>query len=69
MAQTIFGLPVSGLVQSEEGSPWMRVFTYALATASLWVLSQRQVDLSEIVSNEWVAQSLFFLLFHFRRLV
>src|SRR5436190_18092686 len=44
------GLPVSpGSV--EEGSPLDACFYLVLATASIWVLSQRQVDLSEIVSN------------------
>jgi exopolysaccharide production protein ExoQ len=44
------GLPVGpGSVQ--EGSPLDACFYLVLATASIWVLSQRQVDLSEIVSN------------------
>jgi O-antigen ligase len=44
------GLPVSpGSVQ--EGSPLDVCLYLVLAPASIWVLSQRQVDLSEIVSN------------------
>jgi O-antigen ligase len=45
------GLPVSGPGSVQEGSPLDACFYLVLATASIWVLSQRQVDLPEIVSN------------------
>ena len=45
------GLPVSGPGSVEEGSPLDACFYLVLATVSIWVLINRQVDLSEIVSN------------------
>src|SRR4029453_15517874 len=47
----IFGLPVSGAVSVEEGSPLDACFYLALATAGFWVLNNRRVRLSEIVRN------------------
>ena len=45
------GLPVSGPGSVQEGSPLDACFYLVLATASIWVLANRQVDLSKIVSN------------------
>ena len=51
----IFGLPVSGGASNEEGSPVDACFVYAMATAGLFVLSQRQVSLSEVLQrNGWL---------------
>jgi O-antigen ligase len=51
----IFGLPVGGGVSNEEGSPVDAVFTYAMATAGLFVLIRRQVSLSEVLQrNGWI---------------
>src|SRR5882724_8122711 len=47
----ISGLPVSGPGSVQEGSPLDACFYLVLATASIWVLTNRQVDLSKIVSN------------------
>ena len=47
----IFGLPVSGPVSVEEGSPLDAWFFFALITAGFCVLTRRQVRLSEIVHN------------------
>src|SRR5438874_7690417 len=45
------GLPVSGPGSVQEGSRLDACFYLLLAIASIWVLSNRQVDLSEIVLN------------------
>jgi exopolysaccharide production protein ExoQ len=51
----IFGLPVSGGVSNEEGSPVDALFTYAMAAAGLFVLINRQVSLSEVLQrNGWI---------------
>ena len=51
----IFGLPVSGGVSNEEGSPVDASFFYAMATAGLFVLIKRQVSLSEVLQrNGWL---------------
>ena len=51
----IFGLPVSGGVSNEEGSPVDACFFYAMATAGLFVLIKRQVSLSEVLQrNGWL---------------
>jgi len=52
----IFGLPVTGGVSNEEGSPVDACFFYAMATAGLFVLIERQVSLSEVLQrNGWLA--------------
>ena len=52
---SIFGLPVGGGVSNEEGSPVDAFFTYAMATAGLFVLIRRQVSLSEVLQrNGWI---------------
>jgi len=52
---SIFGLPVGGGVSNEEGSPVDASFTYAIATAGLFVLINRQVSLSEVLQrNGWI---------------
>ena len=51
----IFGLPVSGGASNEEGSPVDAAFIYAMATAGLLVLINRQVSLSEVLRrNGWL---------------
>ena len=51
----IFGLPVGGGVSNEEGSPVDACFVYAMATAGLFVLIERQVSLSEVLQrNGWL---------------
>jgi len=51
----IFGLPVSGGVSNEEGSPVDASFYYAMTTAGLFVLIKRQVSLSEVLQrNGWL---------------
>jgi len=51
----IFGLPVSGGGSVEEGSPLDACFFLALAMAGFCVLSNRQLQFSEIVSkNGWL---------------
>jgi exopolysaccharide production protein ExoQ len=47
----IFGVPVSGAVSVEEGSPLDAWFFFVLIVAGIYVLNQRQVRLSEIVRN------------------
>ena len=47
----IFGLPVSGAVSVEEGSPLDALFYFVLIIAGFCVLTKRQVRLSEIVRN------------------
>jgi O-antigen ligase len=47
----IFGLPVSGAVSVEEGSPLDACFFFALIAAGFYVLNKRQVRLAEIVRN------------------
>ncbi len=51
----IFGLPVSGPASAEEGSPLDACFYLALAIAGVCILSNRQLQFSEIVSkNGWL---------------
>jgi exopolysaccharide production protein ExoQ len=59
----IFGLPVSGPASVEEGSPLDAWFYFALIILGLCVLANRQVRLSEVVSNNgWL---IVFLLYCF----
>jgi O-antigen ligase len=59
----IFGLPVSGAVSVEEGSPLDASFYFALTIAGFCVLAKRQVRLSEVIQNNgWL---MFFLLYCF----
>jgi exopolysaccharide production protein ExoQ len=59
----IFGLPVSGAASVEEGSPLDAWFFLFMIAAGVYVLSQRQVRLSEVVSNNgWL---IVFLLYCF----
>ena len=63
----IFGLPVSGAVSVEEGSPLDAWFYFALIIAGFCVLAKRQVRLSEVVSNNgWL---IVFLLYCFISIV
>src|SRR5436190_20519213 len=51
----IFGLPVSGGVSNEEGSPVDALFHYAMLTAGLLIVVNRQVSLSEVLQrNGWI---------------
>ena len=51
----IFGLPGMGGASNEEGSPVDAAFYYALTTAGLFVLINRQVSLSEVLRrNGWI---------------
>ena len=51
----IFGLPVSGGVSNEEGSPVDALFQYAMLTAGLLIVVNRQVSLSEVLQrNGWI---------------
>jgi exopolysaccharide production protein ExoQ len=47
----LFGLPVSGAASVEEGSPLDASFFFVLIAAGFYILSKRQVRLSEIVHN------------------
>ena len=59
----IFGLPVSGAASVEEGSPLDAWFFLFMIAAGVYVLNQRQVRLSEVVSNNgWL---IVFLLYCF----
>ena len=59
----IFGLPVSGGASVEEGSPLDAWFFLFMIAAGVYVLNQRQVRLSEVVSNNgWL---IVFLLYCF----
>ena len=59
----IFGLPVSGAASVEEGSPLDAWFFFFLIIAGVYVLSQRQVRLSEIVrNNQWLTIFLLYCL-------
>ena len=59
----IFGLPVSGGASVEEGSPLDAWFYFALIIAGFFVLANRQVRISEVVSNNgWL---IVFLLYCF----
>src|SRR2546430_707919 len=59
----IFGLPVSGGASVEEGSPLDACFYFVLIIVGFFVLAQRQVRLSEVVSNNgWL---IVFLLYCF----
>ena len=59
----IFGLPVSGAVSVEEGSPLDAWFYFGMIAAGSCVLIKRQVRLSEIISNNgWL---IVFLLYCF----
>jgi exopolysaccharide production protein ExoQ len=58
-----FGLPVGGAVSVEEGSPLDAWFFFFMIVAGVYVLSQRQVRLSEIVrNNQWLTIFLLFCL-------
>jgi O-antigen ligase len=59
----LFGLPVGGAVSVEEGSPLDAWFFFFLIVAGVYVLSQRQVRLSEIVrNNQWLTIFLLYCL-------
>jgi exopolysaccharide production protein ExoQ len=59
----LFGLPVGGGASVEEGSPLDACFYFLLIIVGLYVLSKRQVRLSEVISNNgWL---IFFLLYCF----
>lgn len=59
----IFGLPVSGAVSVEEGSPLDALFCFALIIAGFCVLVRRQVCLSEVISNNgWLIAFLLYCL-------
>jgi exopolysaccharide production protein ExoQ len=59
----IFGLPVSGAISVEEGSPLDAWFYFGLIIAGFFVLANRHVRLSEVVSNNgWL---IVFLLYCF----
>jgi O-antigen ligase len=59
----IFGLPVSGAVSVEEGSPLDAWFFLFVIAAGVYVLNQRQVRVSEIIQNNcWL---IIFLLYCF----
>ena len=59
----IFGLPVSGAVSVEDGSPLDAWFFFSLIAAGIYVLNKRQVRLSEVIQNNgWL---IIFLLFCF----
>jgi exopolysaccharide production protein ExoQ len=59
----IFGLPVSGGVSMEEGSPLDAWFFFSLIAAGIYVLNKRQVRLSEIVrNNQWLTIFLLYCL-------
>ena len=47
----IFGLPVSGAISVEEGSPLDALFFLVLIVAGFCVLAKRQVGLSEVIRN------------------
>jgi exopolysaccharide production protein ExoQ len=47
----LFGLPVSGAVSVEEGSPLDAWFFFALIAAGSCVLAKRQVRVSEVIQN------------------
>jgi exopolysaccharide production protein ExoQ len=57
----IFGLPVSGGVSVEEGSPLDAWFFFALIAAGSCVLVKRQVSVSEVIQNNgWLIVFLFY---------
>src|SRR5205814_3091144 len=57
----IFGLPVSGAVSVEEGSPLDAWFFFVLIVAGVYVLKRRQVRLSEFVQNNgWLVAFLLY---------
>src|SRR5581483_4392023 len=59
----IFGLPVSGAPSVEEGSPLDAWFYFALIIAGFCVLANRQVRLSEVISNNgWLIAFLLYCL-------
>jgi exopolysaccharide production protein ExoQ len=63
----IFGLPVSGGVSVEEGSPLDASVYFAMIIVGFCVLAKRQVRLSEVISNNgWL---IFFLLYCFISIV
>jgi O-antigen ligase len=59
----IFGLPVSGAVSVEEGSPLDAWFFFALIVVGFCVLVKRQVSVSEVIQNN--AWLIVFLLYCF----
>jgi len=59
----IFGLPVSGAISVEEGSPLDAWFFLILIAVGFYVLSKRGVRLSEIVrNNQWLTIFLLYCL-------
>jgi exopolysaccharide production protein ExoQ len=57
----LFGLPVSGAVSVEEGSPLDAWFFFALIAAGSYILAKRQVRVSEVIQNNgWLIVFLFF---------
>jgi exopolysaccharide production protein ExoQ len=63
----IFGLPVSGAVSVEEGSPLDAWFFFGLIAAGVYVLNHRQVRVSEVIQNNgWL---IIFLLYCFISIV
>ena len=59
----IFGLPVGGGTSVEEGSPLDACFYFGLVIVGFCVLANRQVRLSEVLSNNgWVIAFLLFCL-------
>ncbi|HEX9270576.1 MAG TPA: O-antigen ligase family protein [Candidatus Binatia bacterium] len=57
----IFGLPVSGGVSVEEGSPLDAWFFFALIAAGSCVLVKRQVSVSEVIQNNgWLIVFVFY---------
>src|SRR5207248_134366 len=63
----IFGLPVTGAISVEEGSPLDAWFYFLLIAVGIYILNKRQVRLSEIVQNNgWIIA---FLLYCFISIV
>jgi O-antigen ligase len=59
----IFGVPVSGAVTVEEGSPLDAWFFFFVIVAGVYVLNQRQVGLAEIIrNNRWLTIFLLYCL-------
>ena len=59
----IFGLHVSGAVSVEEGSPLDAWFYFVLIAVGFFILSKRQVRLSEVVQNNgWIIAFLLYCL-------
>ena len=59
----IFGLPVTGAISVEEGSPLDAWFYFLLIAVGIYILNKRQVRLSEIVQNNgWIIAFLLYCL-------